>query len=72
MTDLPEQTYLVTFRADEALSKVSTIREITVEATTTDPDDARVLAHSDLVEEFGLEVAHHYKFVGFFFDKVES
>lgn len=72
MTDLPEQTYLITFRADEVLSKVSTIREITVEATTTDPDDARVLAYSDLVEEFGLEVARHYKFVGFFFDKVEA
>ena len=72
MTDFPEQTYLITFRADEALSKVSTIREITVVATTTDPDDARVLAYQDLVDEFGLEVARHYKFVGFFFDKVEA
>lgn len=72
MTDFPEQTYLITFRADEALNKVSTIREITVAATTTDPDDAKVLAYQDLVEEFGVEIAVHYKFVGFFFDTVVS
>lgn len=58
-----EQTYLVTYRADDQLAKVSTIRSITLAATTTDVEDARVLAESDLVEEFGVEVAVHFVFV---------
>lgn len=72
MTDLPEQTYLITFRADDELRKVSTIREITVAATTTDPDDARFLAYHDLVDEFGSVAASHYEFVGFFLDRVDA
>ena len=64
MSDMDfEQTYLVTYRADDQLAKVSTIRSITLAATTTDVDDARVLTESDLVEEFGVEVAVHFVFV---------
>jgi hypothetical protein len=64
MSDMDfEQTYLVTYRADDRLAKVSTIRSITLAATTTDVDDARVLTLSDLVEEFGVEVAAHFVFV---------
>jgi hypothetical protein len=64
MSDLfSEQTYLVTYRANDQLAKVSTIRSITLAATTTDIDDARILTLSDLVEEFGVEVAAHFVFV---------
>lgn len=64
MSDIDfDQTYLVTYRADDQLAKVSTIRSITLAATTTDVDDARVLTESDLVEEFGVEVAVHFVFV---------
>ena len=64
MSDMDfEQTYLVTYRVDDQLAKVSTIRSITLAATTTDVDDARVLTESDLVEEFGVEVAVHFVFV---------
>ena len=64
MSDMDfEQTYLVTYRADDQLAKVSTIRSITLAATTTDVEDARVLTESDLVEEFGVEVAVHFVFV---------
>ena len=64
MSDMDfEQTYLVTYRADDQLAKVSTIRSITLAATTTDVDDARVLTESELVEEFGVEVAVHFVFV---------
>ena len=64
MSDMDfEQTYLVTYRADDQLAKVSTIRSITLAATTTDVDDARVLTESDLTEEFGVEVAAHFVFV---------
>ena len=64
MSDMDfEQTYLVTYRADDQLAKVSTIRSITLAATTTDVEDARVLALSDLTEEFGVEVAVHFVFV---------
>lgn len=64
MSDMDfEQTYLVTYRADDRLAKVSTIRSITLAATTTDVEDARVLTLSDLVEEFGVEVAAHFVFV---------
>lgn len=58
-----EQTYLVTYRADDQLAKVSTIRSITLAATTTDVDDARVLTWDDLTEEFGVEVAARFVFV---------
>jgi hypothetical protein len=58
-----EQTYLVTYRANDQLAKVSTIRSITLAATTTDVDDARVLTWDDLTEEFGVEVAAHFVFV---------
>ena len=58
-----EQTYLVTYRADDQLAKVSTIRSITLAATTTDVDDARILTWNDLTEEFGVEVAVHFVFV---------
>lgn len=58
-----EQTYLVTYRADDQLAKVSTIRSITLAATTTDVDDARILTWDDLTEEFGVEVAAHFVFV---------
>ncbi len=64
MSDMDfEQTYLVTYRADDWLAKVSTIRSITLAATTTDVDDARVLTWDDLTEEFGVEVAAHFVFV---------
>jgi hypothetical protein len=64
MSDMDfEQTYLVTYRADDRLAKVSTIRSITLAATTTDVDDARVLTWDDLTEEFGVEVAAHFVFV---------
>jgi hypothetical protein len=64
MSDMDfEQTYLVTYRADDQLAKVSTIRSITLAATTTDVEDARVLTLSDLTEEFGVEVAVHFVFV---------
>jgi len=64
MSDMDfEQTYLVTYRVDDQLSKVSTVRSITLAATTTDVEDARVLTLSDLVEEFGVEVAAHFVFV---------
>ncbi|MCG3772957.1 MAG: hypothetical protein JW384_04182 [Nitrosomonadaceae bacterium] len=64
MSDMDfEQTYLVTYRVDDQLAKVSTVRSITLAATTTDIDDARVLTLSDLVEEFGVEVAAHFVFV---------
>ncbi len=64
MTDLDfEQTYLVTYRADEQLAKVSTVRFITLAATTTDVDDARSLTLDDLTEEFGVEVAARFVFV---------
>lgn len=58
-----EQTYLVTFRADKTLAAATTIRSITLAATTTDELDARELAYSDLAEEFGVEVARHFEFV---------
>jgi hypothetical protein len=58
-----EKTYFVTYRADDQLAKVSTVRSITLAATTTDIEDARVLTLSDLVEEFGVEVAAHFVFV---------
>ncbi len=58
-----EKTYFVTYRADDQLAGVSTIRSITLAATTTDIEDARVLTLSDLVEEFGVEVATHFVFV---------
>ena len=58
-----EKTYFVTYRADDQLAGVSTIRSITLAATTTDIEDARVLTLSDLVEEFGVEVAAHFVFV---------
>ena len=58
-----EKTYFVTYRADEHLAEVSTVRFITLAATTTDIDDARVLTLSDLTEEFGVEVAAHFVFV---------
>lgn len=65
MSDLDfEQTYLVTFRANKALAAASTIRSITLAATTTDEGDAQVLAYGDLVEEFGYEVARYFDFVG--------
>ena len=64
MSDLDfEQTYLVTFRASKMLAVASTIRSITLAATTTDELDARELAYSDLVEEFGAEVARYFEFV---------
>lgn len=64
MSDIEfEQTYLVTFRASDILAKASTIRSITLAATTTDELDARELAYSDLVEEFGVEVARYFEFV---------
>lgn len=64
MSDMDfEQTYLVTYRVDDQLAKVSTIRSITLAATTTDVEDARVLTLSDLTEEFGVEVAVHFVFV---------
>lgn len=64
MSDIDfEQTYLVTFRAGKELATVSTIRSITLAATTTDEEDARFLAYSDLVEEFGPDVARHFEFV---------
>jgi len=64
MSDMDfEQTYLVTYRVDDQLAKVSTVRSITLAATTTDVEDARVLTLSDLVEEFGVEVAAHFVFV---------
>jgi len=59
-----EQTYLVTFRANKSLAAASTIRSITLAATTTDEDDAQFLAYSDLIEEFGPEVARCFDFVG--------
>lgn len=59
-----ERTYLVTFRADTELSRASTIRFITLAATTTDAEDARVLALSDIAEEFGIAVSKHFIFVG--------
>jgi len=59
-----EQTYLVTFRANKTLAAASTIRSITLAATTTDEEDAQVLAYGDLIEEFGAEVARYFDFVG--------
>ena len=65
MSDLDfEQTYLVTFRANKTLAAASTIRSITLAATTTDEEDAQVLAYGDLIEEFGAEVARYFDFVG--------
>jgi len=65
MSDLDfEQTYLVTFRANKSLAAASTIRSITLAATTTDEEDAQFLAYSDLIEEFGAEVARCFDFVG--------
>jgi len=65
MSDLDfEQTYLVTFRANKTLAAASTVRSITLAATTTDGEDAQVLAYGDLVEEFGAEVAGCFDFVG--------
>lgn len=58
-----EQTYLVTFRASKELAAASTIRSITLAATTDDELDARELAYSDLIEEFGVEVARYFEFV---------
>jgi len=64
MSDLDfEQTYLVTFRANKTLATISTIRSITLAATTTDELDARELAYGDLSDEFGVEVARHFDFV---------
>lgn len=64
MSDLDfEQTYLVTFRANKALAAASTIRSITLAATTTDELDARELAYCDLIDEFGAEVARYFEFV---------
>ena len=64
MTDVEfVSTYLVTFQADEYLRKISNLRQLTLAATTTDPDDARVLAYDDLTEEFGVEVAKHFTFI---------
>jgi len=59
-----EQTYLVTFRANKTLAAASTIRSITLAATTTDEEDAQVLAYGDLIEEFGAEVARYFDFAG--------
>lgn len=56
-------TYFVTFEADEYLVQVSNLRQITLAATTTDPEDAQVLAYSDLADEFGVEVAKHLRFI---------
>lgn len=56
-------TYLVTFEADEHLRKVSNLRHLTLAATTTDPEDAQVLAYGDLTDEFGVEVAAHFVFI---------
>jgi len=58
-----EETYLVTYRPNKYLSSATTIRSITLAATTTDPDDANVLTFGDLIEEFGLEVARHFELV---------
>jgi len=58
-----ERTYLVTYRPDKHLVSATTIRSITLAATTTDPDDANVLTYGDLIEEFGLEVARHFELV---------
>lgn len=64
MSDLDfEQTYLVTFQANKALAVASTIRSITLAATTTDEEDAQFLAYSDLIEEFGAEIARYFDFV---------
>lgn len=64
MSDIEfEETYLVTFRPDEFLKSASNIRSITLAATTTDPEDARVLAWGDLTDEFGVEVSKHFIFV---------
>lgn len=58
MSDLDfVQTWHITFTANPDLQKVSTIRSITLAATSTDIEDAVVLAYSDLAEEFGVEIA---------------
>lgn len=56
-------TYLVTFEPDQYLRSVSNVRSITLAATTTDTEDAYVLAYEDLVGEFGVEVAAHFVWV---------
>jgi hypothetical protein len=62
-TILYERTYFVTFRANKKLETMSNIRSITLAATTTDAEDAQALAYSDLVEEFGYEVAAYFNHV---------
>lgn len=61
--DLYDRSFLVTFWADETLKRMSNIRSITLVATTTDANDAQVLAYGDLVEEFGYEMANFFRHV---------